>query len=163
MDKRTDQMSFFTKCLILISCGLSLIAMANPEKAPLPVPRVKAYEATVMIPLAGVQVPQVFVRLQNTGDKPVSLVAATASAAEQVVIMQAQSVKPNQPKTISSLLLPAKTLVDLHKTGPYLLLKGLKTSLQTGDQLHLQLSFSDNTRIEVTAIAKSAFDQRHHH
>lgn len=156
-------MKFFTKCLILISCGVSLIATADPEKAPAPVPHVKAYEATVMIPLAGVQAPQVFIRLQNTGDKPVSLVGVTTYAAEQVVIMQAQPAKPNAPKIIPSLLLPAKTLVDLHKAGSYLLLKGLKTSFQTGDQLHLQLSFSDNTRIEVTAVAKSAFDQPHHH
>lgn len=156
-------MNFFAKYLILISCGLSLIAAADSEKTPAPVPHVKAYEAKVTIPLAGVQAPHVFVRLQNTGDKPVSLVGATSNVAEQVVIMQTQPARPNAPKIIPSLLLPAKTLVDLHKAGPYLLLKGLKASLQTGDQLHLQLSFSDNTRIEVTAVAKSAFDQPHHH
>ena len=156
-------MKFFTKSLLLITLGVSFFASADPEKAPVPASRVKAYEAKVTIPLAGVQPAQVFVRLQNTGDKPVSLVSVTTNAAEQVVIMQVQAARPDAPKIIPSLLLPAKTLVDLHKAGPYLLLKGLKTSLQTGDQLHLQLSFSDNTRIEVTAIAKSAFDQPHHH
>jgi copper(I)-binding protein len=148
--------------------GFLNIAIANTtdaetNKAPAPVSRVKAYEAKVMIPLAGVQLPQVFVRLQNTGDKPVSLVKVTTAMAERVVIMQVKPAKPGEFKNIPSLLLPAKTLVDLHKAGPYLLLEGLKAPLQTGDQLHIKLSFSDNTQLEVTAIAKSAFDQPHHH
>lgn len=147
----------------LVLMCVNLVAYAETEKEPVPVPRVKAYEAKVMIPLAGVQLPQVFLRLQNTGDKPVSLVKVTTAMAEQVVIMQGGSAKPKEPKTLSSLSIPAKTLVDLHKAGPYLLLQGLKAPLQTGDQLHLQLNFSDKTQVDVVAIAKSAFDQPHHH
>ncbi|ACE83471.1 conserved hypothetical protein [Cellvibrio japonicus Ueda107] len=122
---------------------------------------VKAYDARVIVPLPGVQEPQVFVRLQNTGDKNIALVSAHSAYAERIVIRQvAGSGKPVQ--VLESLPLPAKTLVELNADGAYLLLQGLKTSLQTGDKLHLELGFSDKTRIEVTAIARSAFDRPHH-
>lgn len=155
-----------TGWLLIVLC-LNLAACTDAEKAPVSAEpselHVKAYDAQVMLPLAGVQPPQVFVRLQNTGDKEVSLVKATSDMATDVVIMQAQTQTIDEPVTLSSLPLPANTLVDLHKAGPYLLLKELKTSIQTGDQLPITLSFSDNTQIEISAIAKSAFDQPHHH
>lgn len=160
-------MRYFASSWLLVALGCSLLACTDAEKAPVTteplVPHVKAYDAQVMLPLAGVQLPQVFVRLQNTGDKEVSLVKATSAMATEIEIMQMQPQRPDAPVTLVSLPLPAKTLVDLHKAGPYLLLKNLDVSLQTGDQLPITLGFSDNTQIEITAIAKSAFDQPHHH
>jgi len=123
---------------------------------------VKAYDAVFILPLAGVQEPLVFVRLQNTGDKPLKLVSVTSPYAARVDIRQAPAAAGKAPITLPALDIPAKTLVDLHKAGPYLQLHGLKAQLQTGDQLHLRLGFSDNTYLEVRATARSAFDQPHH-
>ena len=122
---------------------------------------VKAYDAVFILPLAGVQEPVVFVRLQNTGDKPLQLVSLSSSYAERVDIRQVTAAG-KAPSILPVLDLPAKTLVELHKSGPYLQLQGLKVQLQTGDQLHLRLGFSDKTYLEVMATARSAFDQPHH-
>lgn len=148
--------------LILMMSGIGLCSWADVEPPPSSVSSVKAYDAQVMVPLGDIQAPEVYVRLQNTGDKQVSLIAVSSSVANRVLIQEKSSGAKN-PKLLQSLVLPPKTLVELSQAGPYLLLKGLKFSYQTGDQLHFQLRFSDNSQIEVVAVAKSAFDQPHHH
>lgn len=145
-------------CLLLWSAWgcAQVAAKAEPSAA------VKAYDAVFILPLAGVQEPLVFVRLQNTGDKSLKLVSVASHYAERVEIRQAPAAAGKAPTTLPVLDIPAQTLVDLHKAGPYLQLYGLKAQLQTGDQLHLRLGFSDNTYLEVRATARSAFDQPHH-
>ena len=133
-------MKYVANGWLLIALCLSLAACTDAEKTPAPTepskPHVKAYDAQVMVPLAGVQPPQVFVRLQNTGDREVSLVKATSNMATEIVIMQAQTQTNDEPVILSSLPLPANTLVDLHKAGPYLVLKELKVSIQINCPLH---------------------------
>ncbi len=131
--------------------------IVSASSAPVAASNIKVYEARVMVPLAGVQEAQVFLRLQNLADHPVDLVSAVSPYAEAVLIKSKST-----SQVIKQLKIPPKTLVNLTPESEYLVLSGLKVKYQTGDQLHLKLIFSDNSRVEVTAVAKSAFDQPHH-
>lgn len=119
--------------------------------------QIKVYDASIMVPLAEVQSPQVFLRLQNSGNQPVTLVSAACAFAQQVRLVSAAD-----RKAVTALRIPAHSMVDLNAKTQYLLLDKLKAGYRTGDLLHLELVFSDNSRVPVTAVAKSAFDQPHH-
>ncbi len=138
--------------------GLAALGFASPS-APVTSAAnyIKVYDARVMVPLAGVQQAQVFLRIQNTSDKPVELIGADCPYAQAVVIRSQEN-----NRVIKHLAIPAKTLVDFTPQSQFLQLVGLTAQFQTGDQLHLKLIFSDNSRVEATAVAKSAFDQPHH-
>lgn len=119
--------------------------------------QIKVYDASITVSLAGVQAPQVFLRLQNSGNQAVTLVSAVCAFAQQVRLVSAAD-----RKVMNTLQIPPHSVIDLSAKTQYLLLDKLKAGYQTGDLLHLELVFSDSSRVPVTAVAKSAFDQPHH-
>ncbi|MBL1073761.1 copper chaperone PCu(A)C [Nocardia sp. 2] len=92
--------------------------------------------------------------LENTGDRPVTLVAATSPASATVEIHEvtadANGNKTMHPKE-GGLTIPAHGSATLKPGADHLMFMGLKEPLRTGAETALTLTFSDGSTATVTA------------
>ncbi|WP_067686943.1 copper chaperone PCu(A)C [Nocardia jejuensis] len=96
-----------------------------------------------------------FGTLQNSGDQPVQLVAATSPASATVEIHEVVSDTPGGDKTMrpkaGGLTIPAHGKATLAPGADHLMFIDLKQPLRTGASTPLTLTFSDGSTITVTA------------
>jgi copper(I)-binding protein len=117
---------------------------------------ISAQLAQMPVPFAGVEQAPIYLTLINNSDEQVVLVGASSEAAQKVEFVDTAS------KVLQQLIIPAHEQLQLQKTTNHLLLKGLKHSIRSGEQLHLQLKFKNAPPLEVTVTAISSYDQPHH-
>jgi len=93
-----------------------------------------------------------FFTVTNNSNSDISITGVSSSSAKQIRLM---------PE--ATLLIPAHQSVALKSSGRYLQINDLKTKLSTGDELHLVISLSNGQKLQLVALAKSAYDQVHGH
>ncbi len=84
-----------------------------------------------------------FFTIENKGDEPDRLVAASTPAAEQVEIHAIRVVGPDikMRSLDGGLLVPPRTTITLKPRGYHLLMKGLKAPLVAGARVPVVLTF----------------------
>ncbi|MEV6216092.1 copper chaperone PCu(A)C [Nocardia sp. NPDC051833] len=95
-----------------------------------------------------------FGNLRNTGDAPVTLVAATSPASDRVeiheVVPDSTGAKTMRPKA-GGITIPAHGEVTLKPGAEHLMFMDLKQPLRTGSETSLTLTFADGSSTVVTA------------
>lgn len=122
--------------------------------------RVSVYDAKMPVPLAGVKDAPIYMRIQNNNAESVVLTRVASAYGESFTFFQ--KMENGEVKAVDTLTLPANSLVNFESTGSYVLLKGLKASVQSGDKLHLVLTFNNKIQVDVSVLAISAYDLPHH-
>ncbi|MGW5439714.1 copper chaperone PCu(A)C [Nocardia asteroides] len=95
-----------------------------------------------------------FGTLRNTGDEPMTLVAATSPASDRVeiheVVPDSTGAKTMRPKA-GGITIPAHGEVTLKPGAEHLMFMDLKQPLRTGAETALTLTFADGSSTVVTA------------
>ena len=95
-----------------------------------------------------------FGNLKNTGDAPVTLVAATSPVSDRVeiheVVPDSTGAKTMRPKK-GGITIPAHGEVTLKPGAEHLMFMDLKQPLRTGSETSLTLTFADGSSTVVTA------------
>ncbi|NKX86058.1 copper chaperone PCu(A)C [Nocardia coubleae] len=95
-----------------------------------------------------------FGNLRNTGDAPVTLVAATSPASQRVeiheVVPDSTGTKTMRPKQ-GGITIPANGEVTLKPGADHLMFMDLVQPLRTGAQTTITLTFADGQTLVVTA------------
>ncbi|MEV6773679.1 copper chaperone PCu(A)C [Nocardia sp. NPDC051030] len=95
-----------------------------------------------------------FGTLENSGDEPVQLVAATSPASNTVeiheVVADASGDKTMRPKA-GGLTIPAHGKATLKPGAEHLMFMGLKQPLRTGAETPITLTFADGSTTTITA------------
>jgi copper(I)-binding protein len=102
------------------------------------------------VPLGASKTTMAFFTITNNSNSDISIMGVSSSSAKQIQLM---------PE--GTLLIPAHQSVALKSSGRYLQINDLKTKLSTGDELHLVVSLSNGQKLQLVALAKSAYDQVH--
>lgn len=147
--------------LLVFSIGHSVFAVENTSGAPVGGLKpagalkkealdIKVTNAFFYVPLGASKTTMAFFTITNNSNTDVSITGVSSQAAKQLRFM---------PE--STVALPAKQSVALKSSGRYVQINELKTRLSTGDELHLEVSLSNGQKLQVIAVAKSAYDQVH--
>lgn len=143
-------MNYFLKCIALV-----LIVFSGAQSvfaAEVRVSDINITNAFFYVPLGASKTTTAFFTLTNNSNSDISIIGVSSSAAKQVRLM---------PE--NTLLIPAHQSVALKSSGRYVQINDLKTKLSTGDELHLVVSLSNGQKLQLIALAKSAYDQAHGH
>lgn len=143
-------MNYFLKCIALV-----LIVFSGAQSvfaAEVRVSDINITNAFFYVPLGASKTTMAFFTLTNNSNSDISIIGVSSSAAKQVRLM---------PE--NTLLIPAHQSVALKSSGRYVQINDLKTKLSTGDELHLVVSLSNGQKLQLIALAKSAYDQAHGH
>lgn len=146
MPRVNDLVKYFV-LVMMIFCGVQSVC-AEPARAS----EIKVTNAFFYVPLGASKTTMAFFTITNNSNNDISITAVSSNAAKQVQLM---------PE--SSLLIPAHQSVALKSSGRYLQINDLKTKLSTGDELQLVVSLSNGQKLQLIALAKSAYDQVHGH
>jgi len=154
---------FFIKCVsvfIIFNFQLALAAdnaannSASVKSAPSKkeILDVRVTKAIVYVPLGASKSTTGFFTIDNRSASDINVTEVTSSFAKQIKLMP----RPN-------LVVPAHESFTLKPNGSFLQINDLKTKLNTGDELQLSVSLSNGQRLQIIAVAKSAYDQTHGH
>lgn len=111
---------------------------------------VRVINAFFYVPLGSSKSTMVFFTITNYSNTNLSVTGVSSQAARQVRLMPENSWP-----------LPAKQSLVLKSSGRYVQITDLKTRLSTGDELHLEVSLNNGQKLQIVALAKSAYDQVH--
>jgi copper(I)-binding protein len=113
---------------------------------------VRVTNAFIYVPLGNNKTTTAFFTITNHSNNDVTINAVTSSSIKEIKLM---------PK--SPLVVPAHETLTLKPNSSFLQMNELKNPLKTGDELHLILSLSNGQKLQIVAVAKSAYDQIHGH
>lgn len=136
---------------------LAVFATACSDAEPAPAPAAAGDRITMSdqwIKAADSGMSAAFGNLKNTGDAPVTLVAATSPASDRVeiheVVPDSTGAKTMRPKE-GGITIPAHGEVTLKPGAEHLMFMDLKQPLRTGSETSLTLTFADGSSTVVTA------------
>ena len=132
--------------MIIFSCVQAAFA------ADARMPEINVTNAFFYVPLGASKTTMAFFTITNNSNSDISIIGVSSSSAKQVRLM---------PE--NTLLIPAHQSVALKSSGRYVQINDLKTKLSTGDELHLVVSLSNGQKLQLIALAKSAYDEVHGH
>ncbi len=143
-------MNIVNKYLLLMLLGFTSIQSsfavdAKPSD-------ISVTNAFFYVPLGASKTTMAFFTITNNSNSDISITGVSSSSVKHIQLMP-------EP----SLLVPAHQSVALKASGRYLQINELKTKLSTGDELHLVVSLSNGQKLQLIALAKSAYDQVHGH
>ncbi|RZA06612.1 MAG: copper chaperone PCu(A)C [Moraxellaceae bacterium] len=144
--------NYLLKCIALVTIFSSVTFSSKSPAADARTSDINVTNAFFYVPLGASKTTTAFFTITNNSNKDISVVAISSSAANQIRLM---------PE--NSLLIPAHQSVALKSSGRYVQINDLKIRLTTGDELHLVVSLSNGQKLELIALAKSAYDQIHSH
>jgi copper(I)-binding protein len=113
---------------------------------------IRATNAFIYVPLGASKNTTGFFTIDNRSASDISIAGVTSSFARQIKLM------PN-----ANWIIPAHESLTLKPNGSFLQINDLKTKLNTGDELQLTISLNNGRRLQIIAVAKSAYDQTHGH
>lgn len=143
-------MNYLVKCFAVVMIIFSSVQSAFAVDAL--VSDINITNAFFYVPLGASKTTTAFFTVTNNSNKDIGITAVNSSAATQIRLM---------PE--STLLIPAHQSVALKSNGHYIQINELKNRLTTGDELQLVVSLSNGQKLQVVALAKSAYDQMHGH
>lgn len=143
-------MNYLFKCLGLVVIIFSSVQPALAADVRLS--DINITNAFFYVPLGTSKSTMAFFTITNNSNSDISIMGVSSSSAKQIRLM---------PE--STVLIPAHQSVALKSSGRYLQINDLKTKLSTGDELHLVVSLGNGQKLQLIALAKSAYDQVHGH
>lgn len=141
--------------------GLLVAAMATPSMAMAEVTVKDAYARAVP---PGQMNSASFMMLNNDDEKSVSLVSGSSSVAKVVELHN--HINENgvmKMRQIEKIDIPANGMAHLQPGGLHVMLIGLKKDLMEGDNIDLNLEFSDGSSQELTIPVKKVMGGMKHH
>ncbi|MDY3246103.1 copper chaperone PCu(A)C [Campylobacter sp.] len=96
-----------------------------------------------------------FFVIKNNSDKDIAITSANSDIAEKNELHT--HIKENKMMKmikIEKLVVPAKSSLELKSGGDHVMLMGLKKELKAGDEISLELSFSDGDKKKIKVPVK---------
>lgn len=107
---------------------------------------------------------RVYMEIENEGDGPAELVAASAEGAETATFVASPiRAEGGVPETLDGILLPAGVAVALEPRGLYLLLQGVDAPREEGGEMEMTLTFEPQGEVEVHVLVEAADATQHSH
>ena len=103
-----------------------------------------------------------FFVIKNNSDKDIAITSANSDVAEKNELHT--HIKENQMlkmMKIEKLVVPAKSSLELKSGGDHVMLIGLKKELKAGDEINLELSFSDGDKKSIKVPVKDLASTMH--
>lgn len=107
-----------------------------------------------------------FFVIKNNSDKDIAITGANSDIAEKNELhTHIKENKMMKMMKIEKLVVPAKSSLELKSGGDHVMLMGLKKELKAGDEINLELSFSDgdkkNIKVPVKDLASTMHKMQH--
>ena len=103
-----------------------------------------------------------FFVIKNNSDKDIAITGANSDIAEKNELHT--HIKENEMMKmmkIEKLVVPAKSSLELKSGGDHVMLIGLKKELKAGDEISLELSFSDGDKKSIKVPVKDLASTMH--
>ena len=103
-----------------------------------------------------------FFVIKNNSDKDIAITSANSDVAEKNELHT--HIKENKMMKmikIEKLVVPAKSSLELKSGGDHVMLMGLKKELKAGDEISLELSFSDGDKKSIKVPVKDLASTMH--
>ena len=103
-----------------------------------------------------------FFVIKNNSDKDIAITSANSDIAEKNELHT--HIKENKMMKmikIEKLVVPAKSSLELKSGGDHVMLMGLKKELKVGDEISLELSFSDGDKKSIKVPVKDLASTMH--
>lgn len=103
-----------------------------------------------------------FFVIKNNSDKDIAITSANSDIAKKNELHT--HIKENQMlkmMKIEKLVVPAKSSLELKSGGDHVMLMGLKKELKAGDEINLELSFSDGDKKSIKVPVKDLASTMH--
>ena len=103
-----------------------------------------------------------FFVIKNNSDKDIAITSANSDIAEKNELHT--HIKENQMlkmMKIEKLVVPAKSSLELKSGGDHVMLMGLKKELKAGDEINLELSFSNGDKKSIKVPVKDLASTMH--
>ena len=140
---------------------LSIVSIAAVFGADIEIERAYARASIPNVPNSAA-----FFVIKNNSDKDIAITSANSDIAEKNELHT--HIKENQMlkmMKIEKLVVPAKSSLELKSGGDHVMLMGLKKELKAGDEISLELSFSDgdkkNIKVPVKDLASTMHKMQH--
>ena len=96
-----------------------------------------------------------FFVIKNNSDKDIAITSANSDIAEKNELhTHIKENKMMKMMKIEKLVVPAKSSLELKSGGDHVMLMGLKKELKVGDEINLELSFSDGDKKSIKVPVK---------
>ena len=107
-----------------------------------------------------------FFVIKNNSDKDIAITSANSDIAKKNELhTHIKENKMMKMMKIEKLVVPAKSSLELKSGGDHVMLMGLKKELKVGDEINLELSFSDgdkkNIKVPVKDLASTMHKMQH--
>ncbi len=107
-----------------------------------------------------------FFVIKNNSDKDIAITSANSDIAQKNELhTHIKENKMMKMMKIEKLVVPAKSSLELKSGGDHVMLMGLKKELKAGDEINLELSFSDgdkkNIKVPVKDLASTIHKMQH--
>ena len=103
-----------------------------------------------------------FFVIKNNSDKDIAITSANSDIAQKNELHT--HIKENKMMKmikIEKLVVPAKSSLELKSGGDHVMLMGLKKELKVGDEINLELSFSDGDKKSIKVPVKDLASTMH--
>ena len=94
--------------------------------------------------------------IRNAGGRPDKLLSAKTSMAAKRELREADAAPDTEGKVVSSIAVGAHGEIDLKRTGPHILLSGMKKQLSPYDSFFMTLAFERAGKVEVEVMVEEA-------
>lgn len=103
-----------------------------------------------------------FFVIKNNSDKDIAITSANSDVAEKNELhTHIKENKMMKMMKIEKLVVPAKSSLELKSGGDHVMLMGLKKELKAGDEINLELSFSDGDKKKIKVPVKDLASTMH--
>lgn len=103
-----------------------------------------------------------FFVIKNNSDKDIAITSANSDIAEKNELhTHIKENKMMKMMKIEKLVVPAKSSLELKSGGDHVMLIGLKKELKVGDEISLELSFSDGDKKSIKVPVKDLASTMH--
>lgn len=103
-----------------------------------------------------------FFVIKNNSDKDIAITSANSDIAEKNELhTHIKENKMMKMMKIEKLVVPAKSSLELKSGGDHVMLMGLKKELKAGDEINLELSFSDGDKKKIKVPVKDLASTMH--
>ena len=103
-----------------------------------------------------------FFVIKNNSDKDIAITSANSDIAKKNELhTHIKENKMMKMMKIEKLVVPAKSSLELKSGGDHVMLMGLKKELKVGDEINLELSFSDGDKKSIKVPVKDLASTMH--
>lgn len=136
---------------------LSIVSIAAVFGADIEIERAYARASIPNVPNSAA-----FFVIKNNSDKDIAITSANSDVAEKNELHT--HIKENKMMKmikIEKLVVPAKSSLELKSGSDHIMLMGLKKELKVGDEINLELSFSDGDKKKIKVPVKDLASTMH--